>query len=189
MFLATLHSETAVRGKGQARDARRSGAPSEGTELEAGTPSSALGEIPGSAKPESGLPASGALSFNFSSHIPSPAPATTHSAPHAAGAGHCPAARPAPLPHVWQVSPYGADVSPGRHPHTFQTLPGRPPEPRSPAVSPAPPPHSPRVPRHYSAFLPAANRACAFPLPPSPGGARSRREGRWEAAGAGPGRS
>ena len=142
------------------------------------TPSRALGEPPGPAKPESRLSASAALSFNFSSSTyPCPLLPPRTLAPHAAGAGHPPAARPIPLPHVWLVSPYGTDGCPGRHPHTLQSLSGRPArttfcgcEPRVPTTLTARPAPLLRT-------LSAANGACALPPPPSRVGAWSLEPG------------
>lgn len=158
----------------------------EGTELEAGTPSSALGE-PSLSTDFQPLSWSSFLQFFFL-HIPLPAPATTHSAPHTAGPDtlrqrgqHC------CRPSGWFLltGPKSPRAVTHTHPEPFSDYRL---EPSSSATNPAWPPHSPSAPCRYSSpcELPAAparsHRRRAVWEP----GAKSVWAGLWEAEGARP---
>lgn len=162
------------------------------TKLEAGTPSRALGEPPGPAKPESRLSASGALSFHFSPSTyprlllpprtllpkqPEPDTLRQRGQSRCRTSGSFLLTGPTAVPAVSRThSKPSQDAWP---------------EPRSAAASPACPPHSPRAPRRYSALCLPPTAPARFHLRRArwEPGASSRREGLWEAAEAGPGRS
>lgn len=103
-----------------ARDAAQ-GHQAEDTELEAGTPSSDLGDpsLSTDASLLEPFPSIFRLTYTL-----------TRSRHHAlssprGGAGHPQAARPTPLPLLWPVSFYGTEGSRGSHPRTPRALPGR----------------------------------------------------------------
>lgn len=110
----------------------------------------------------------------FLSRISSPANATKHSAPHAAG-GRTLLGSAAPLSPLWRISPYGTESSSDQSPAHTPSSPGRLGGNLVPQQL-APRSHlTHRAPAPLLRALQAASCACALSMPPSPVAARSQK--------------